>query len=94
MTHFIEVQVNTVGGKMWDNKVIIWCLPKYSKQEFEVLSADENDIITARKHFRSSGFGKSLDCFPTHHSSVTCFSASSLSIGAFQMPCETCVVLT
>lgn len=35
---------------MWEDKVIIWCLSKYSKQEFEVSSANENDIITARKH--------------------------------------------
>lgn len=53
MSHFIEVHVNTVGGAMWENKVIIWCLPKYSKLKFEVLSANENDIITVRKHFRS-----------------------------------------
>ena len=41
------------GETMWENKVINWCLPKYSKREFEVLSSTENDIITARKHFRA-----------------------------------------
>lgn len=46
MSHFIEVHVNTVEGVIWENKVIIWGLPKCSKQEFEVLLANENDIIT------------------------------------------------
>lgn len=52
MSHFIEAHVGTVGGTMWENKVIIWCLPKYSKQEFEVLSDNENDIITALQTLR------------------------------------------
>lgn len=69
---------------MWENKVIIWCLPKDSKQEFEVLSANENDIITVRKHFRGSGFEKSLKYFPTHRSGVTCYAANSQSMGLFR----------
>lgn len=79
---------------MWENKVIIWCLPKYSKEEWETLSANESDIATVTKHLRGSGRALIRASNAVRHASMTCCLVNSLSIRGFHMPHETYVVLT